>query len=464
MSEQPNSELEDKIDVRGQLEAATVDDVFGELTENGPNYRNVGFFGTVVLMMKTQIGLGVLAIPSALEVLGMVPGVICLVLIGAMTTWSGWMIGRFKLNHREMYSIDDAGAIIWGTPGRVICAVAFCLYYIFNSASAILGIEIGLNSVSSHATCTAVFSAIAAIAGFAFSSVRTLGRITWLAWVGLPCIMSAIIIVTIAVGIEDRPASAPKTSEPWTPDWVAVANPGFAKGIAAVANLLFAFSGGPAFFAIASEMRDPKHFGPAVVICQTGITIIYTIIGCVIYYYCGTYVSSPALGSAGGLIKIVSYAFALPGLLVTMTIVTHIPAKYCFVHILRGSRHLASNSATHWITWLSCTFGTTVIAYIIASSIPSFDDMVSLIGAFVSPTICLIPYAGMWLSDNWHKGQGQRKTPFWIFMVGFCVFVIVIGLFITVAGTYGSVMNIKASYAASGGSAAFSCADNSNSS
>lgn len=87
----------------------------------------VGFFGTVILMMKTQIGLGVLAIPSALQVLGMVPGVVCLVIIGAMTTWSGWMIGRFKLNHREMYSIDDAGAIMWGTTGRVICATAFCL-------------------------------------------------------------------------------------------------------------------------------------------------------------------------------------------------------------------------------------------------------------------------------------------------------------------------------------------------
>jgi hypothetical protein len=70
----------------------------------------------------------------------------------------------------------------------------------------------------------------------------------------------------------------------------------------------------------------------------------------------------------------------------------------------------------------------------------------------------------MWLFDNWGEGQGQRKSPFWIFMVCFCAFVIIIGLFITGAGTYGSVMNIKQSYAESGGSVAFSCADNSNSS
>lgn len=59
------------------------------------------------------------------------------------------------------------------------------------SGSGILGISIGLNAVSTHGACTAVFVAIAAILGFIFSSVRTLGRITWLAWIGLPCILTA---------------------------------------------------------------------------------------------------------------------------------------------------------------------------------------------------------------------------------------------------------------------------------
>lgn len=63
--------------------------------------------------------------------------------------------------------------------------------WIFVSGSAMLGISIGLNAVSTHAACTAVFVAIAAILTFTFSSIRTLGRIGWLAWVGLVCIMTA---------------------------------------------------------------------------------------------------------------------------------------------------------------------------------------------------------------------------------------------------------------------------------
>lgn len=83
--------------------------------------------GTVILMLKTQIGLGVLAIPSALNTLGMVPGIICLIIVACITTWSGYVIGTFKLHHREVYSIDDAGGIMFGVVGRGILSTGFCL-------------------------------------------------------------------------------------------------------------------------------------------------------------------------------------------------------------------------------------------------------------------------------------------------------------------------------------------------
>ena len=78
-------------------------------------------------MMKTQIGLGVLAIPSAFNALGMIPGVLCLIAVAVITTWSGHVIGTFKLKHRDVYSIDDAGGIIFGMSGRVALSIGFCL-------------------------------------------------------------------------------------------------------------------------------------------------------------------------------------------------------------------------------------------------------------------------------------------------------------------------------------------------
>ncbi|KAJ5557980.1 hypothetical protein N7535_009473 [Penicillium sp. DV-2018c] len=439
-------------------QSLNADVVFGEITEEGPNYRNVGFLGTVILMMKSQIGLGILSIPTAFDALGIIPGAICLIVIGAITTWSECVIGSFKLNHREVYGIDDAGALMFGPIGRWVLSIVFCLYYIFVSASGILGISIGLNAVSTHGACTAAFAAIAAILGLATSSVRTLGRITWLAWVGLPCILVAVLIATIAVSIQDRPASAPYTETAWVSDFKTFGDPTLVEALTAISRIVFAFSGTPGFFSIVSEMRNPRRYTPALLLCQTGVTAIYIVVSCVIYYYCGSYVASPALGSAGGVVKKVTYGIALPGLVVTTTI---IPAKFIFIHLLRGSRHLNSNTATHWITWLGCTFGITVIAYIIASTIPAFDALVSFIGALLGTFLCFQPYGCMWLYDNWATGRHGSRC--WLPMVCFSVFVIALGWALTVAGTYGTVVGVMNSYAEAGGSVAFSCADNSNS-
>jgi hypothetical protein len=67
-----------------ELEAAVQGDaVFGEINEEGPNYKNVSLLGTVMLMVKAQIGLGVLSIPSVFQALGLVPGVILLLTAGS---------------------------------------------------------------------------------------------------------------------------------------------------------------------------------------------------------------------------------------------------------------------------------------------------------------------------------------------------------------------------------------------
>jgi len=43
--------------------------------------------GAAILMMKTQIGLGVLSIPLVFDTLGMIPGIIILLSISVITTW-----------------------------------------------------------------------------------------------------------------------------------------------------------------------------------------------------------------------------------------------------------------------------------------------------------------------------------------------------------------------------------------
>ncbi|CCT72337.1 related to neutral amino acid permease [Fusarium fujikuroi IMI 58289] len=440
------------------------DEVFGDITEDGPNYRDVGWLGTSALMMKTQIGLGILSIPSAFHTLGLVPGLICLLVIGGITTWSDYIIGTFKLNHREVYGIDDAGGILFGRFGQEFLGISFSLFTIFASASGILGISISFNALSTHGTCTATFVAVAAIIVFLCASIRTLGRISWLAWVGVISLLAGVYVVTIAVSIQDRPSAAPKINlqHEWKSDYQLYEKPSFTEAMSALSTMVFAYAGTPLFFPITAEMRDPRHYTKAMLLCQSVATATYIIVGVIIYYYCGSYVASPALGSAGKTIKQVAYGLALPGLIVGATINAHVTGKYVFVRVLRGSRHLTANTLTHWATWLSLTFSAALLAYIIASAIPVFGSLVSLVGALLGTLQTFQPYGCFWLYDNWSAGK-QEKSLKWVLMVVWSSFVILSGTFLMVAGTYGSVIGVIDSYKVSEGSAAFSCADNSNS-
>ena len=76
------------------------------------------------------------------------------------------------------------------------------LVWIFVAGAGMLGISIGLNAVSEHGACTAIFVAVAAVIGFGLASIQTLSKISILAWIGLVCIITAIFTVTIAVSIQ----------------------------------------------------------------------------------------------------------------------------------------------------------------------------------------------------------------------------------------------------------------------
>lgn len=157
--------------------------------------------------MKTQIGLGVLSMPLILGTLGIVPGNILIVVIAAITTWSSYIIGVFKIRHPEVYGIGDVGRMLFGRVGYELFGGVYALGefypgwqfltplilsdFTFAAGSAMLSISIALNALSSHAVCTAVFVAVAAAAGFGIGSIRTLDRIGFLAWVGTVCIITA---------------------------------------------------------------------------------------------------------------------------------------------------------------------------------------------------------------------------------------------------------------------------------
>lgn len=124
------------------------------------------------------------------------------------------------------------------------------------------------------------------------------------------------------MGVQDKPAAAPPG--PFKSNWKGVNDPSFESAISACSSIVFAWAGTPAFFQIASEMRIPEDYTKSLLLCQSIVATTYIVIGVVVYYYCGSFVASPALGSAGVLLKKVCYGLALPGLCVSTLLFVHV--------------------------------------------------------------------------------------------------------------------------------------------
>ncbi|KAK5552266.1 hypothetical protein LTR46_009594, partial [Exophiala xenobiotica] len=196
----------------------------------------------------------------------------------------------------------------------------------------------------------------------------------------------------------------------------------------------------------------------AVYVAMGIVTSAYLTFSLVVYKWCGKWVATPSLGSAGPTLKKVAYGVGIIGLAISACLYVHIGAKYLFVRILRKSRHLQSNSIIHWGTWLACTIGISIAGFLISSGIPIFNYLLGLAG-----TLCFAPVAislpgWLWCYDHPHywKGTLVQKS-----LYALHVFMIALGMFVTIGGTYAVIQAIIDAYASGQIGAAFDCADNS---
>ena len=86
----------------------------------------------------------------------------------------------------------------------------------------------------------------------------------------------AALTLTVAVGVQDRPAAAPQNEE-WVPDFKLFNNPPFYSAIASIGSLIFAYGGIPAMFSIIAEMREPRHFQRSLYVAQSILTVTYLV-------------------------------------------------------------------------------------------------------------------------------------------------------------------------------------------
>ncbi|KAJ5317889.1 hypothetical protein N7508_002397 [Penicillium antarcticum] len=438
---------------------AEVEDKF-EVFKRGDgqvDFRTVSWIRASIIFLKIIFATGVLSIPSLMYQLGAFPGAISVVGWTLLNTYCAIVQGNFRNAYPGCHSIVDMAQLVGGPIVKELTGFLFMVSYVIVAASGIIGVSTALNALSLHSICTVWFSFIGTVIIAMCASVRKFSHIGWLTWVGFGSVYIAVFIIVIGVTVRDRPAAAPQIGD-FDFGFHAIGNPDFTTGITASATIFVSSAATSAFLPVISEMRKPKDYPKAVYLSMSLVTASYLTFSLVIYAWCGKWIASPSLGSAGETVKRVAYGIALPGLIISGCLYVHVAAKYIFVRILRNSRHLQANTAVHWGTWLSCTISVAAISFVLACAIPIFNYVLALVGSLCFAPLAITLPGWLWLyshRDYW-RGDAPRKM-----MYAFHVFLVLLGLFMAVGGTYGVVVQIKDAYADGEISSAFSCADNS---
>ena len=76
-------------------------DVFGSEEDHQIQYKTLSWPLVAVLMIAEIVSNGMLSLPSSLAVVGLVPGIVVIVFLGAFGLFTAWVLIQFKLRHPE---------------------------------------------------------------------------------------------------------------------------------------------------------------------------------------------------------------------------------------------------------------------------------------------------------------------------------------------------------------------------
>ncbi|RAL14694.1 putative amino acid transporter [Aspergillus homomorphus CBS 101889] len=434
---------DEKIEKVSPEESPPADDPFGNEETAEVKFRVMKWWNCGMLMIAENISLGILSLPSAVATLGIVPSILIILGMSGISWYTGYVMGQFKLRYPQVHSMGDAGELLMGRVGREIMFFGQLLFCIFLMASHVLTFTVLFNTITGHGTCTIVFGVVGLVVSCIFALPRTMNKVYYMSIVSCLSIIVATITTMIALGVE---APAHVQNDVTT-------HPNFVNAFLAVTNIIFAFIAHVAFFGIMSEMEDVRDFPKSLAMLQVLDTTMYIITAMVIYRYAGPDVKSPALSSAGPLMSKVAYGLAIPTVIIAGVIFGHVACKYIFVRVWRGSPQMHTNNPIVVGSWIGIALAVWVIAWVIAESIPVFNDLLSLICSLFGSWFSYGIPALMWMVMN--KGQYTASASK-IFLTIVNLIILGIACAICGLGLYVSGKSIHDSTA----SASWTCANN----
>ncbi|GJD09200.1 N amino acid transport system protein [Galdieria sulphuraria] len=349
-------------------------------------YRTMSWNMAYCAMTAETVALGVLSLPSVFSTLGYVPGVVLVLSFGILSTYTGFNLGQFRLNHPEV-----------------------SLFYWTLSVFNIFG-----------------WSALPS-----WNLPRTLRGVSYMSVVSILSICCALIFTGVALIIQrptDTLFQSPKAF---------VTNVSFSSCLVSIMDVIFAYAGHLAFFNFIAEMRDPKEFSRALFGLQVTDITIYLLTGTIMYAFGGGHLTSPIISTLRfSTLRQIAYGLATPMIVIAGVIYAHVAAKFLFFRLVPShySSHFRRHTYLSWIIWSTLCAFIWCLGWLISEAIPFFNELLSLTASLYASQFTYGLSGVFWLFD--HRGE---RRPLWMLLN---IFIVILGLVIMILGVYSSIVEI----------------------
>ena len=137
------------------------------------------------MLIAETVSLGILSLPSVLATVGLIPGVILILVMSALATYSGLILADFRRRYPFVQNFGDAVELLGKPIGmggvfREIFGWAQTLLQIFLMGGHILMWTICMNTLSNGSVCLVIWAAIGALIFWILNIPRTLKYTSWM--------------------------------------------------------------------------------------------------------------------------------------------------------------------------------------------------------------------------------------------------------------------------------------------
>ncbi|KAL2134690.1 hypothetical protein VTI74DRAFT_11094 [Chaetomium olivicolor] len=433
--------------------AAETDYEKQKAAEGEAHFHRLGWKRLTIVLIVTAVALGSLSLPGAFATLGLVAGVILTVGIGIIAMYASYVVGQMKLKYPHISHYADAGRMMFGKIGYEIVSVMFVLQLVFTIGSHVLTGAIMFGNLSDNGACTIVFTVVSAILLFIVAIPPSFAEMAVLGYIDFASIIAAIFITIIATGIRAGDLPGGVSSVEWSV-WPKE-DLGLAETFIAITNIVFAYSFALCQFSFMDEMHTPADYDKAIFTLGIFEIMLYTLTGSLIYVFVGPSVASPALLSAGPVVSKVAFGIAIPVIFISGSINTTVVCRYLHGRLFKNSIIRYVNTPMGWATWIGLDAVITLFAWIIASAIPFFSDLLAICSAlFVSGFTFYFPSL-MWFMFIKEGSLWNAKN---LILSGANALNLIVGVTVLGVGLYASVWDIRHRYDLGVVSDPFSCA------